>query len=385
MRVAFISLMRGFPWGGSEELWFRAAKLAIANGHTVCTLTQRWQEVPTKITELEQLGAEVHFYEAVRRSLLTKVAVKLSLKPDVAEIIPEVKADVYVLSNGSTWDFIYNHPVTNRLIGWDKPYVLISQHNFENGHTVRDIWRAYALKFIEGAESIFFVSARNLHVAERQLGYTIEKAQVISNPVIIKSRSIKPFPVSPRLLMACVARLDCDFKGQDILLQVLSTAQWSERDFYLKLYGSGPHLSHIQQLITLYKLQGKVSIEGQVSDIDHIWETNHVLVLPSLSEGTPLALIEAMLSGRAAVTTDVGGNSEYVRDGDTGFLAATASVRCLTASLESLWDNRHKLQTMGEAAYRHAAAITDFYPEKTLFKYIQQADTSLATTNAVNE
>ncbi|MBJ6141845.1 glycosyltransferase family 4 protein [Hymenobacter sp. BT559] len=385
MRVAFISLMRAFPWGGSEELWFRAAKLAMANGHTVCTLTQRWQEVPTKITELEQLGAEVYFYEAARHSLAARVAVKLSLKPDVADIIPEVKADVYVLSNGSTWDFIYNHPLTNRLIGWDKPYVLISQHNFENGHTVKDTWRAYALKFIKGAENVFFVSARNLQVAERQLGYAIEKAQVISNPVIIKSRSIKPFPASPRLLMACVARLDCDFKGQDILLQVLSTAQWRERDFYLKLYGSGPHRAHLQQLITLYKLEGKVSLEGQVSDIDHIWETNHVLVLPSLSEGTPLALIEAMLSGRAAVTTDVGGNSEYVRDGETGFLAATASVSCLTASLESLWDNRHKLQTMGETAFKHAAAITDFCPEKTLFKYIQQADTSLATTKAVKE
>ncbi|RZM07576.1 MAG: glycosyltransferase [Pedobacter sp.] len=182
----------------------------------------------------------------------------------------------------------------------------------------------------------------------------------------MKTRSIKSFPASSRLLMACVARLDCDFKGQDILLQVLSTPQWNERAFSLKLYGSGPHSTHLQQLIALYNLQDKVSIEGQVSDIDHIWETNHVLVLPSLSEGTPLALIEAMLSGRAAVTTDVGGNSEYVRDGDTGFLADMASVKCLAASLEDLWHNRHRLQAMGEAAFKHAAAITDFYPEKRL-------------------
>jgi len=337
--------------------------------------------VPTKIKELEQLGADNYFYEAARYSLIAKLAVKLSLKPSIEEVIPRIEADVYVLSNGSTWDFIYNHFITDWLIAWNKPYVLISQHNFENGHTVKEAWRAYALNFIKGAKSIFFVSARNLQVAERQLGSAIERARVISNPVIIRSRSVKSFPASARLLMACVARLDCDFKGQDILLQVLSAAQWSERDFYLRLYGSGPHLAHIKQLIALYKLQDKVSIEGQVSDIDHIWETNHVLVLPSLSEGTPLALIEAMLSGRAAVTTDVGGNSEYVRDGDTGFLAATASVKCLTASLEDLWNNRHKLQAMGEAAFGHAAAITDFYPEERLFKHIQQVDASLTTAS----
>lgn len=381
MKIAFVSLMRASPWGGSEELWFRAAKLAIANKHTVCTLTQRWQEAPTKIKELEHLGAETHFYEAARYSLIAKIAVKLSLKPGIEEVIPSIEADVYVLSNGSTWDFIYNHVITDWLIAWNKPYILISQHNFENGHTVKEAWRAYALKFITGAKSIFFVSARNLQVAERQLGSAIERAQVISNPVIIKSRSVKSFPVSSRLLMACVARLDCDFKGQDILLQVLSAAQWGERDFYLRFYGSGPHLAHIKQLIGLYNLQDKVSIEGQVSDIDHIWETNHVLVLPSLSEGTPLALIEAMLSGRAVVTTDVGGNSDYVRDSDTGFLAATASVKCLTASLEDLWNNRHKLQAMGEAAYEHAAAITDFHPEKRLFKHIQQVDASLTAAS----
>jgi glycosyltransferase involved in cell wall biosynthesis len=126
--------------------------------------------------------------------------------------------------------------------------------------------------------------------------------------------------------MACVARLDCDYKGQDILLQTLSTEQWRERDFQLNFYGAGPHLEHLLQLIKLYHLQEKVGVQGYVQDIDRIWETNQILVLPSLSEGTPLALVEAMLSGRAALTTDVGDSAAYVLDGKTGFLAAVASV-----------------------------------------------------------
>lgn len=364
--------MRASPWGGSEELWFNSAKLAVANGHTVCTLTQRWDETPAKIQELQQLGVQTTFYEAARYNLAQKVAIKLTVKRNIAEIIPDIEADVYILSNGSTWDFIYNQYLTNKLVDWGKPYVLINQHSFENGHILKAEQRDHALSIIGKAEKSFFVSARNLQASERQLASIIEKAQVISNPVIIKGRCVKQFPASSRLLMACVARLDCDFKGQDILLQVLSTEQWTSRDFQLKLYGDGPHLLHLQNLIGLYGLQDKVSLEGQVSDIDHIWEINQALVLPSLSEGTPLALIEAMLSGRAALTTDVGGNSSYVLNGKTGFLAATASVGCLAAVLEDLWSNKHMLKAMGEAAFQHASAITDFQPEKTLLDFIQQ-------------
>ncbi|WP_432207238.1 glycosyltransferase, partial [Hymenobacter defluvii] len=73
-----------------------------------------------------------------------------------------------------------------------------------------------------------------------------------------------PFPSANKLLIACVARLDCAFKGQDILLQVLSMAPWTGREYHLRLYGSGPHLEYLQSLIKMYNLQDKVTIEGHV-------------------------------------------------------------------------------------------------------------------------
>ena len=372
MKIAFISLMKILPWGGSEELWYKAAKLALANGHTVTTLTQKWSETPAKIGELQQLGADAQFfYVADYPSSIERLAIRLRLRQQVAEVVPIIDADVYVISNGSVFDFIHHQQTIKYVLDSGKPYIMVSQHNFENGNVVTTSHHDYAVKVARNAAKFFFVSARNLLNAERQLSYYLPNAEVINNPLNIRDIAIKPFPEGETLLMACVARLDCAFKGQDILLQVLSTEPWTSRDYHLRLYGSGPHREYLQRLIELYDLQAKVTIAGHVHNVDQIWQDNQVLVLPSLSEGTPLALVEAMLSGRAVVTTDVGDNGEYVQNGITGFLAPVASVTCIAAVLEQLWKCRSDLPAMGEKAFGRALDITDLQPEVKLLKFIE--------------
>lgn len=372
MRITFISLMKILPWGGSEELWYKTARLALANGHSVCSLTQQWPEVPERIAELQKLGADAQFYYAPGYpSLAERLAMKVRIKQRISEVVPEIVADVYIISNGSIFDFIHHQKTIKSILASGKPYVLISQHNFENGNVVADDQRGYAIQVMENAAKFFFVSERNFQNAERQAAYLIKNAEVISNPLNIKKIAVKAFPPGSMLLMACVARLDCAFKGQDILLEALSTGPWPERDFRLRLYGSGPHLHYLHRLIALYGLGEKVNVEGHVNDIDQIWESNQVLVLPSLSEGTPLALVEAMLSGRAALSTDVGDNGKYIQDGVTGFLAPTSSVTCIRTALERLWEHRAHLQVMGENAFAHAVAITNLQPDETLLRFIE--------------
>ena len=371
MKIAFVSLMRVFPWGGSEELWFQAARLALSQGHQVTTLTQRWNPVPEKIRELRELGATIEFYERAEYSLAQRVAIKMKLVKPLLEIVPAVEADVVVLSNGTTWDFIYHRPITDRVLHSRQPYLMISQHSYENGHLVPEADRDYAIERLRGACKLLFVSERNRLAAERQLAYAIAGAQVVDNPLAIQEVGIKPYPASDKLLMACVARLDCEYKGQDLLLQALGTSSWRARDFQLRFYGAGPHAAHLRHLIAHYGLDEKVSLEGHVKNIDAIWDDNQVLVLPSLSEGTPLALVETMLSGRAALATNVGDISRYVRDGDTGLLVDTASVEGLSDGLERLWHQRAELAEMGDRAFDHAKQITDFQPATTLLGLIE--------------
>jgi glycosyltransferase involved in cell wall biosynthesis len=84
--------------------------------------------------------------------------------------------------------------------------------------------------------------------------------------------------------------------------------------------------------------------------VEEIWAANHVLLMPSRREGLPLAMVEAMLCGRAVVATDVAGHSEIIRDGETGFLADAPTVRSFAEAMERFWNRRSEAEVIGKAA-----------------------------------
>lgn len=179
---------------------------------------------------------------------------------------------------------------------------------------------------------------------------------------------------APQALMACVARLEIRDKGQDLLLEALADPVWNERDFRLDFYGSGPDREILEDLIALYGLGEKVRIAGFESDIRKIWAEHELLVLPSISEGTPISLIEAQICGRAALVTRVDGNPDWVEEGWTGFLAEAPTVHHLRLALERAWENRHRWREMGEAARKECLAKRDPDPAGTLLALLREVE-----------
>jgi len=180
-------------------------------------------------------------------------------------------------------------------------------------------------------------------------------------------------PEALKARMACVARFEVRDKGQDLLLEALADPVWRERDFRLDFIGSGPDREILEDLISFYGLGDKVRIVGFESDIRKIWMEHGLLVLPSLSEGTPISLIEAQLCGRAALVTRVDGNPEWVEEGKTGFLAEAPTVHHLRLALERAWENRHRWAEMGEAARAACLAKRDPDPAGTLLCLLKAA------------
>jgi glycosyltransferase involved in cell wall biosynthesis len=95
--------------------------------------------------------------------------------------------------------------------------------------------------------------------------------------------------------------------------------------------------------------------------------------MPSRSEALPIALIEAMVCGRTAAVTDVGGISEWVEDGRTGFIAEAATVKSFSAALERAWAQSSALETMGNEARAAALKKIDPQPGKTLLNMMREA------------
>jgi glycosyltransferase involved in cell wall biosynthesis len=211
----------------------------------------------------------------------------------------------------------------------------------------------------QSALRCYFVSRHNLQLTEFQIGETLMKAEIVHNPFLVSgSPLLWPGNKDHSIKLACVARLETGEKGQDILLQVLARPRWRNRNLSVSFFGAGCNGKALSELAQRLELTN-VDFPGFVSDVESIWKTHHALVLPSRTEGLPLALVEAMMCGRFGIVTNEGGSAEVLEEGRTGFIANSAKVDELDIAMERAWAMREQWESIGKAA---AMAIRAMVP-----------------------
>jgi glycosyltransferase involved in cell wall biosynthesis len=252
------------------------------------------------------------------------------------------------------------------------PYIIICHGNNEV-RIPNDHLRKVAVPFFNKACCVIFVSRHNIALAERQLAVNLANAQVLQNPLNFSDMSAVPWPAAEPLCMALVGRLEAGIKGHDVLFEILGSPNWIYRQWKLRIYGDGPDRKYLETLARYYDIASRIEFMGFVDDVKNIWSSCHLLVMPSRSEALPIALIEAMVCGRPAVVTDVGGISEWVDDGRTGFIAEAANVRSFGNALERAWAQSRALEAMGTEARGSALRKVDLQPGKTLLTIVRQA------------
>ena len=96
--------------------------------------------------------------------------------------------------------------------------------------------------------------------------------------------------------------------------------------------------------------KGLVEWHGHRSDIAEVWTKAHIALLPSYREGFPKSLIEAMASGRPAITTDTIGCREVIEDGVSGILVPLHDAAAIADSIQKLVEDVALRRQMGAAA-----------------------------------
>ena len=99
---------------------------------------------------------------------------------------------------------------------------------------------------------------------------------------------------------------------------------------------------------------GMVEMLGRLEDVRPALAACSVFVLPSHREGMPMAILEAMATGRAVVTTDAPGCRETIVDGESGMLVPPAAPAALAVALEQFLEDRTLAARMGQAARARA-------------------------------
>lgn len=124
----------------------------------------------------------------------------------------------------------------------------------------------------------------------------------------------------------------------------------------LVIVGEGPLRPALETRVVELGLGDSVRFVGRVphDDVGTWMGACDVLVLPSLSEGLPTVICEAMVAGRAVIATPVGGTAELVEDGATGALVAPGDVPALADALRSVLGTPGRAGAMGELAAARA-------------------------------
>jgi glycosyltransferase involved in cell wall biosynthesis len=143
-------------------------------------------------------------------------------------------------------------------------------------------------------------------------------------------------------------------KGHTTL--VAAAAQLVHRDglppWRIAIAGRGDQERSLREQITAAGLDGHVQLLGLRSDIPNLLAAADSWVMPSLNEGLPLALLEAMLAGLPVVASAVGGIPKLVRPGETGVLVPPGSAEALAVELETLLRQPHHAQTLAHEGRR---------------------------------
>lgn len=152
-------------------------------------------------------------------------------------------------------------------------------------------------------------------------------------------------------LLGIVARLH-PVKGHLYLFEAMARLTKNSPKIKLLVVGTGPERPHFEEMVAQLNIKSKVIFAGFQKNIPEIIAALDLLVLPSLSEGLGLAVMEGMAMGKAVLATKVGGIPEIITSGVDGLLVPPADFQALAEGIQQLLQSDQMMAQFGDAARR---------------------------------
>lgn len=139
-------------------------------------------------------------------------------------------------------------------------------------------------------------------------------------------------------------------KGLENLIRAAGTIIRSVRGTTLVIIGDGPHRAILQRLAKDEGVSRDVHFLGWRRDVESIYPDLDIFVLPSLNEGIPVAIMEAMAAARPIVATRVGGIPDVIVDRETGLLVSPGQPAAIADAVIELLRAPSERERLGRNA-----------------------------------
>jgi glycosyltransferase involved in cell wall biosynthesis len=311
----------------------------------------------------------VEFYERARRRGLSVRMVHCKGRADwraVRQIEEYIQEDAV--------DLVHTHGYKADLYGYlaawrcHKP-VVATCHNWVGGTAALGIYNHLDRMALKKFNALAAVSDA---VAQRLLAFGVppEKIKTIANGIDVTAfERAQPLPLlkdEGSIVVGVVARLDLQ-KGFEYLLRAARELCKMFPGLKIVIAGEGPDRSAIEEMIEQYGLQSSVVLAGQQSNMPAVYAAMDIFVLPSLNEGLPMTVLEAMAASKPVIATRVGAIPSVIRDGENGLLVAPKDSEGLRNAVASLLNDPERRRRLGDQA--HTWVSQNYTSEAMALKY----------------
>ncbi len=371
--LSVMQVVSNLDIGGAQEVVRTLADFMARNGciSVVCTFA----DGPLR-AEIERLGIPVEIIPERRHSVIALplfILELLKIRRSLAALVRKYDVDVIQTHLLRSLDFLVLSLQTRT-----GPAVFWTFHNalfdLRRDHLARHKWllrpkrAVHHLLYRLGSRIASGLIAVSEDVRQSMLdtmpGIPPERISVIANRVDASRyrKSNQRDAIRSRLgfsdahhLMTVVAILKTQ-KGHAVLLKAMAEIAGKHPHLHLLIAGDGELREELEAQTRGLNLQPQVHFLGTRQDIPDVLAASDSFVLPSLWEGLPMALIEAMASGLPVVATEVSGSREVMLPNETGLLVPPGDVTLLAQALDFILSNPDRARAMGAAGRQRVEA-----------------------------
>lgn len=150
-------------------------------------------------------------------------------------------------------------------------------------------------------------------------------------------------------IIGTVCRLD-PVKNLIFMIETVKDILKKREKTILLIVGEGPERKPIEDVVDKLELNNKIILLGKRNDVERIMPILDIFILPSISEGTSMTILEAMACAIPVIASMVGGNTKLVQEGKNGYLFPLNKPELLNNRVLELLNDKKKREKMGKEA-----------------------------------
>jgi len=249
------------------------------------------------------------------------------------------------------------------------PCALVSTLNSwylsEHGGNLKGRFYHSLERITSGHLDLYIAVSREIHAQLLESGVPAERIALIENAILLDPKQIDGSPAWLRrtfglpddaYIMCAVGRL-VEVKGFEYLIRSVGELLQRHTHLYCLIIGDGEIRGRLASLISELGLQERVRLAGlrPRGEVLRIVKAADLFVMPSLSEGTPVALLEAAALTKPIVASEVGGIPNILTHHVDALLTKPQSVSSLADAISQMIDDRQRAAAFGRRALERVA------------------------------